>query len=59
MAPRTHVISQQEQDGFFERLMDDASRRRSRVEKLLNEKRAKELEILKSSNIYQRPRSAR
>eukprot|EP00955_Chlamydomonas_euryale_P110566 366007-Chlamydomonas_euryale.AAC.14 len=60
LAPSTRVITQEEQDGFFERLMDDAAKRQQRVQKLMNEKRAKELNILGSSSMFgARPRTAR
>ncbi|KAG1671902.1 hypothetical protein FOA52_003469 [Chlamydomonas sp. UWO 241] len=56
--PRT--ITKDEQDGFFERLLDDAGKRRLRMEKVMSDKRAREQVILASSNMYgQRPRSAR
>ncbi len=58
---KPRVISKEQQDGFFERLLDDAGKRRVRVEKLMNDKAIKEKQILASSQMYQkaRPRSAK
>jgi len=54
------VITKTQQDGFFERLLDDATKRKAKVDKLMTEKQAKEAEILKSSAMYKtRPRTAR
>jgi hypothetical protein len=59
LIPKKHVISKEQQDGFFERLHDDSSKRRVKVEKLMSDKATKEQQILSSSKLYTRPRSAR
>ncbi|KAG2490066.1 hypothetical protein HYH03_011531 [Edaphochlamys debaryana] len=46
-------------DGFFERLMEDGAKRRAKAEKAAHDRMAKEAEILASSVMYSRPRSAR
>ncbi len=56
---KARIISKEQQDGFFERLLDDAGKRRVRVEKMMHEKAQKEKQILSSSKMYTRPRSAR
>ena len=54
MVPQRRAISRNQQDGFFERLLDDANKRRARVEKMLGEKMAKEKESLGSTKLYAR-----
>ncbi|GAX78078.1 hypothetical protein CEUSTIGMA_g5520.t1 [Chlamydomonas eustigma] len=59
LIPKKRIISKEQQDGFFERLLDDSSKRRVKVEKLMTDKAAKEQQILSSTKLYTRPRSAR
>ncbi|KAG2435433.1 hypothetical protein HYH02_011933 [Chlamydomonas schloesseri] len=59
LAPPKRVLQPSRIEGFFERLMEDASKRRAKAEKLAHDKVAKEKEILASSVMYGRPRSAR
>lgn len=62
LAPKRKVLSAQQVDGFFERLLDDAGRRREKMEKAMHDKMAKEAEILKSSVMFsrsRRPKTAR
>lgn len=55
------VVKKEEQDAFYDRLMDDSARRKARVEKLIQDKKAKEAEIIASSKLYTkgRPKSSR
>ncbi|KXZ42945.1 hypothetical protein GPECTOR_110g238 [Gonium pectorale] len=59
LAPSRRRIPSSRIEGFFERLHEDAARRRARAEALAHEKVSKEKEILASSVMYGRPRSAR
>ena len=60
LCPQKKITTTREQrDAFYERLDNDAVSRRSKVEKLMNEKVLKEQQILQSSKLYTRPRSAR
>lgn len=59
LAPKKRVLGRSRIEGFFDRLMDDASKRRAKAEKLAHDKVAKEQEILGSSVLYSRPRSGR
>ncbi|PNW87853.1 hypothetical protein CHLRE_01g004550v5 [Chlamydomonas reinhardtii] len=59
LAPPKRVLQSSRIEGFFERLMEDASKRRAKADKLAHDKVAKEKEILASSVMYGRPRSAR
>jgi hypothetical protein len=48
------------QDGFFERLLDDAAKRSATHEKLMSDRANKEAAIIQSSQLYKaRPRTAR
>lgn len=54
------VLTGDQMNGFFERLMEDAGKRQAAADKLLKDKLGKEAEIMGSSALYRaRPRSAR
>ncbi|GFR44833.1 hypothetical protein Agub_g6174 [Astrephomene gubernaculifera] len=59
LAPARRKVPSSRIEAFFERLAEDAARRRARAERLAHDKVAKEAAILASSVIYGRPRSAR
>ncbi|GIL50691.1 hypothetical protein Vafri_6801 [Volvox africanus] len=59
LAPTRRKVEPSRIEGFFERLVEDAARRRARAEKIEHDKVQKEKEILASSVMYGRLRSAR
>lgn len=59
MRPPKRVIPHTQVESFFERLLDDASKRRSKTEKMANDKMSKEQELLASSVMYGRNNGAR
>ncbi|GLC56411.1 hypothetical protein PLESTB_001102000 [Pleodorina starrii] len=59
LAPARRRIEPSRIEGFFERLVDDAAKRRAKAEKIEHDKVQREKEILASSVMYGRLRSSR
>ncbi|EFJ45183.1 hypothetical protein VOLCADRAFT_118480 [Volvox carteri f. nagariensis] len=59
LAPTRRKVEPTRIEGFFERLVEDAARRRAKAEKIEHEKVQKEKEILQSSVMFGRLRAVR